>query len=92
MKHVVMVKYWNANEECEEIVSKLPFDTKIEAYDSIKNMYKDKFEDEIEVIKNGVKYTVIFNRNLKGNYSEYNIELLWGKPNSSWYFVKEIEE
>lgn len=91
MSFIVLVKYWKADADYEEVVSKVPFDTKMEAYRYIKNMYTDKFEARLEGIKDGISYTVIIDKALQPNYSESNLELLWGKPNTSWYFVKELD-
>lgn len=86
-----MVKYWKDNVECEKVSGRIPFETKIEAYNSIKNMYTDKFEDRLEGIMDGVNYTVIIDKALQPNYLENSLELLWGKPYTSWYYVIELD-
>lgn len=55
-------------------------------------MYTNKFEARLEGIKDGVSYTVTIDKALQLNYSESSLELLWGNPNTSWYYVKELDK
>ncbi|MEK4122008.1 hypothetical protein [Lysinibacillus sp. FSL K6-0102] len=91
MSYIVIGKYWKDNGECEEVTNKITFETKIEAYNYIKNMYTNKFEARLEGIKDGVSCTVIIDKPLQLNYSESSLELLWGNPKTFWYYVKELD-
>lgn len=91
MNYIVMVKYWKDDVECEQVSNNVTFETKIEAYSYIKNMYTNKLEARLEGIKDGVSYTVIIDKPLHLNYSESNLELLWGNPKTFWYYVKKLD-
>lgn len=90
MKYRVIIKYWEDEEECERVETELPFNNKEDAYKYIKNMYKNKYEEKVEVTaRDGVKYTVIINKFSYPHFTENDIHSLWGKSDTSWYYVEE---
>lgn len=93
MMYSVRLKYWTKDHgEYDELLNEIHYDNKEEAYKFIVNQYRDEFEKMFEVnTEDGMKYYVLVDNLLFKGFIPDNKYLLWGRPNTHWHYIKEVE-